>query len=230
MTTPIRRASHGPLLLRYIVLAVLASLGAAAVYWMKQHEPTYSQRTAPIPVEGKVGERVVARALAAQVPGNRPLLVGNVLGVPGSQGGQIQHAPTEGIWLGVPVVRELILDSGEISQALQAEDGSRYSPVSYSFRDGDFTVELNGQQMELAELNLAGRKLGAGLPQQGYLYFEVPPEKLAGMHLLLFEGRVMMPNDNVIVIDLGIDAAAADELHQNGSKPLATFVISEQTS
>lgn len=217
-----------PPVVRAIAMLVLVLAGALAIFWLKRHELNTDQRLAPIAVHGKAGERVVARALAATVVADKPLLASHDLQVTSQRSqDQVVLVRSTGLWLAVPVTVELLLDAGPMSAFVEARDGTRYGKVGVVGPGEGAVLQVNGSQVPVVDRNLGGRQFGPGIPTSGYLYFEVAPEKLAGLRLNVHEGSSMMPNDNIIVIDLGIDAARAQVLRTGASRPLSTFAPME---
>lgn len=149
-----------------IAAIVVAFFVLAALRWTT---PNYALLAKPIPSDGAAGEVVKTRAF--RVTG-KPLMTAKV--VTFRYAGRIHHPATGGLWLAVPV--HIVADPQTVvirSAVWEGPDGVRYR---YSRRADD------------AEFSLPDRGLQPGMERDGYFFFEVPEEQVAGGTLVISEG------------------------------------------
>lgn len=201
-------------------------LAAWAIYWLHQHAPTYAERFAPIPVRGVVGQPARARGFTVEIPqqealtAGRTLLVASILGRP-------QRIPTTGIWLSVPVRLESTLDQEVVSAFLRDAQGRQYMAIDRGGVEAGDPFTDGVARGLVYETNLHRNPLAPGFAQSGRLYFEVPANALPGLHAQFYLGRVMLPNDHLVDIDLAIDNARAQALRKAAADELRTYTLHE---
>lgn len=188
--------ASGPMLL-------LALAALSAIVWLRRHEPSYSERVAPVRVAGETGRRVQARnfAIAVDAPG---IQAARVLRAPRPNVFRLETAElrSAGLWLSVPAQIESLLETGMVSAQLRTRDGLVYRS------SGD-------DRPKVPAVNLAARFVAPGLPEQGRYFFEIAPDRLEGLRLQAYWGGLTpMQNDALVDIDLGIDAARARALRE----------------
>ncbi|GAA3913789.1 hypothetical protein [Luteimonas lutimaris] len=201
-------------------------LAASTVFWLRRHEPDYVERFAPIVVRGAPGEVAQARGFNVQIPADETLETGRMLATPGITGSApLEKLPSSGLWLSVPVRVEVTLDPGRVTAFLRDRDGREYAAIAKSPVEPGHPFDHGGESGRMFESNVAGQSLAPGFPATGRLYFEVPADRLEGLRARFHLGAVMMPNDNVVDIDLGIDRRRADALRGEAAAELRTFVV-----
>lgn len=211
---------------RFAFNAMVMLLAASAVFWLRRHEPSYVERFAPIIVHGVPGETVPARGFRVVVPADAALETGRTLLAPGITGSAPpDRQPSSGLWLSLPVRIEVTLDSGRITAFLRDRDGREYAATSKSSAEPGRPFDHGGEAGRMFESNLAGLALAPGFPASGRLYFEVPADRLEGLHARFHLGPVVTPNDNMVDIDLGIDGDRANALRGAATPELRTFVV-----
>lgn len=181
-----------------LVLAVLA-----AVVWLRRHEPSYSERVAPVRVAGEPGRRVEARNFAVEVDTARLTVAKTLRGPPAtSLATEPVLVRTPGVWLSVPARIEALREEGMVSAIVRSRDGLVYNSGG-------------SDRPKAPRLNLDDRFVAPGLPEEGHYFFELPPDRLQGARILLYWGGLTPgSNDALVDIDLGIDAEQARALLQ----------------
>jgi len=213
---------------RFALNAVVLLLAAAALFWLHRHEPSYMERFAPILVRGTPGEAVQARGLRIEIPADLALETGRVLVTPGITGSAPpDEQPSSGLWLSVPVRIEATLDSDRFKVFLRDRDGREYAPADQSPAEPGRAFNHGGEGGRMFESNIAGESLVPGFPASGRLYFEVPSDRLEGLHARFHLGVMETPNDNLVDIDLGIDHHRALALQAAATPKLRTFIVRE---
>jgi len=206
--------------------AVAVLLAACAVFWLHTHEPGYVERFAPIIVRGVPGADVAARGFSVAIPVDAALETGRILLTPGITGtAPPARQPSSGLWLSVPVRIEVSRDPGRVTAFLRDRDGREYAATAKSSAEPGHPFDHGGQAGRMFESNLAGLSLAPGFPASGRLYFEVPANRLQGLHARFHLGPVMTPNDNLVDIDLGIDRGRAEALRSAATPELRTFMV-----
>lgn len=188
-----------------LVLATIAVL--ATIVALRKAEPSYEDKIAPIPVHGRVGERIVARNFAVTL--KRAKLARAYQVAPKPPGRTPRIVRPDGIWMSALVEVEALAEPGAINAQLRT-------------RDGLFYVASPSERPDIGGSNLRGRMLATGLPGTGGYFFDVAPDRLEGAHLQFFwNGLGGMPEglDHIVDIDLGLDAAATRKLLAD-AKPL----------
>lgn len=210
---------------RFAFNAVVLLLAASAMFWLRRHEPSYMERFAPIVVRGAPGEVVQARGLRIEIPADSALETGRTLVTPGITGSAPpDEQPSSGLWLSVPVRIEATLDSDRFKAFLRDRAGREYAPAPKSPAEPGRPFDHGGEGGRMFESNIAGQSLAPGFPASGRLYFEVPADRLEGLHARFHLGAVMTPNDSLVDIDLGIDRHRAVALREAATPKLRTFV------
>lgn len=195
---------------RSLWLLPIALIVIAAIVWLRRHEPSYAERIAPVTIPGEVGKRVAARNFAVTVvPGY--MRFAQTLRAPGDDlfgDGKPIELHTSGVWVAVPATIESLRETGFVSAQLRTRDGLYY--------------DNNPDDRPKARVtNLNTRFVAPGLPETGYYFFEVPRDRLQGLHLQLFWGGLApSSNDALVDIDLRIDAAHAQRLAQTTLQPM----------
>lgn len=189
-----RLLAHWPRVL--LVLAVLA-----AIVWLRRHEPTYSERVAPVRVAGEPGRRVQARNFAVEIDTAGLKVARTLRGPPAtSLATEPVMVRTPGVWLSVPARVEALLEEGMVSAMVRSSDGLIYKSGG-------------SDRPKAPTLNLDDRFVAPGLSEQGRYFFELPPDRLQGARILLYWGGLAPgTNDALVDIDLGIDATRARAL------------------
>ncbi len=177
---------------------LLVLLALAAIVTLRKAEPSYKEKLAPMPVPGARDQRLQARNFAVKagsVKVARAYLVDGGYARPGPR-----RVATSGVWLSVLAETEALQEPGYVSAQLRDRFGAIY-PASENDRP------------KVAGIHLQGRALSVGLPEKGAYFFEVPPDRLQGLHLQLFWGTLTPPSlDSLVDVDLGIDAATERKL------------------
>ncbi len=211
---------------RMAASALVLLLAAVVVFWLRRHEPSYVERFAPIIVRSAPGSVAEARGFSVDIPADAALESGRTLEVPGITGstppGQL---PSNALWLSVPVRIEATLDSGRVTAFLRDRDGREYAALDKSSAEPGRPFDHGGEGGRMFETNIAGQSLAPGFPATGRLYFEVPADRLEGLHARFHLGVVMTPNDHLVDIDLGIDRRRADALRTDATPVLRTFLV-----
>lgn len=181
-------------------LLVAVPLVLAAIVYLRKAEPDYETRIAPIPVQGRVGERIQSRSFSVLV--KRTKLAGAYKLAPGV----LDDAP--------PVVRP----HGIWMSALVEVEG-RDAPVSIMARlrtrDGALYIASPSTRPDIGGMGLQARRIAPGLRVPGAYFFDVPRDRLQGAHLEFYAGAVGgIPTgmDHVVDVDLGLDAHAVRKL------------------
>lgn len=212
--------------LRWSGKILVTALAATVIYWLHQHTPSYAERFAPIPVRGGVGQTVQARGFTVEIPKTEALMSGRIL-LSSSILRRPDRIPTTGIWLSLPVRLQSSLDETVVSAFLRDARGRQYLPAGRgSVGAGDkFT---DGEVRGLVyDNNIQRQPIAPGFAQSGRLYFELPADALEGLHAQFYLGAVMLPNDHLVDIDLGIDRTRAAALRQAASAELRTYTLRE---
>lgn len=205
---------------------VVVLLSAAAIAWLHRHEPSYTERFAPIIVRDVPGRVVEARGFKVGIPADAALESGRVLEAPGTSSALApERLPTSALWLAVPAHIEATLDSGRVTAFLRDRDGREYAALGKSSAEPGRPFEHGNEGGRMFETNIAGHALAPGFPATGRLYFEIPGDRLEGLHARFHLGVVMTPNDHLVDIDLGIDRARADALRADATPVLRTFAV-----
>ena len=181
------------------VLLALAVL--VAIVWLRRHEPSYSERVAPVRVAGEPGRRVQARNFAVRVDTAGLTVAKALRGPPAtSLATEPVMVRTPGVWLSVPARIEALREEGMVSALVRSRDGLVYKSGG-------------SDRPKVPTLNLDDRFVAPGLPEQGRYFFELPPDRLQGARMLLYWGGLTPGrNDALVDIDLGIDADQARAL------------------
>ena len=108
---------------------------------------------------------------------------------------------------------------------LRDRDGREYAALDKSPAEPGRPFAYQGEGGRMFEANIAAQSLAPGFPATGRLYFEVPVDRLEGLHARFHLGAVMTPNDHLVDIDLGIDRRRAEALEANATPALRTFVV-----
>jgi hypothetical protein len=181
-----------------LVIATVAVL--AAIVLLRKAEPGYEQKIAPIPVQGHVGVRVVARNFAVTV--KRVKLARGYQVAPGLFETAPRILKPDGIWMSALMEVEALSAPGIVNAQLRTRDGLVY-------------VASGPERPDVDEFNLSQKQLATALPASGAYFFDVPPDRLQGARLQFHWGAVGgYPEgmDHLVEIDLGLDAAAARKL------------------
>lgn len=181
-------------------------VGFALIVLMRRHLLDYEQQLAEVHVPVAIGQRAATDDFAVTVEGFRLARSYRVAG--GDADGDAGRVlKTPGIWVAVPVTIEMLREPGFVGARLRTRDGSLYRVNS------DKRPDLRG-------VNIAQNQMLPGLPKKGALFFEVPPEKLAGARLELFHGLMPPSLDAVVDVDLGLgDAALASARDEVDLRP-----------
>ena len=177
--------------------AVLVLVALALIVVLREAEPSYDEKLAPIVVHGSAKlERVEARNFAVDVRGfklARAYLVAGPYHDP-----KPKRVSTSGVWLSLVAEVEALQTPGYVSAFVRTRDGLKY-------RAGDRPRH---------PINLGGRSLAPALPEHGAWFVELPPDALEGAHLEVLWGASGSPGrvDHLVDIDLGIDAERARAL------------------
>jgi hypothetical protein len=185
---------HRHLRVRWSLL-VATALTLVAIVALRRAEPDYERKIAPLPVPGKVGERVVARNFAITV--KRARLARAYVTRPKSFDGPPRRVLPDGIWMSALVEVEALREPGSVSARLRTRDGLFY--------------QLSGSDRpDVDAVNLAQKRFSPGLRVSGAFFFDVPRDRLQGARLEFFWGALPIPPgmDHRVDIDLGLDAAA----------------------
>lgn len=172
------------------------TVGLALIILMRRNLLDYEQQVADVPIPAAVGTRVVQDDFAVTVEAVRLAHRYRVRDT-GSRGEstEVRVLQSPGLWVAVPLTLEMLRQPGYVGARLRTRDGFLYSANS-------------DKRPEVHDINLAQTQLLPGLPKSGVLFFEVPAEKLAGVHLELFRGLRQSTLSAVIDMDLGIDSVA----------------------
>lgn len=196
MNTAAPRQRH--LRLHWSLLAATV-LTLMAIVALRRAEPDYERKIAPLPVPGKVGERVVARNFAITL--KRARLARAYLTKPKLFEDQPHRVLPDGVWMSALVEVEALREPGAISARLRTRDG-----LYYQLSGGD--------RPDVDAVNLVSKRLTPGLRVTGAYFFDVPPDRLEGAQLEFFWSGLPIPPgmDHRVDIDLGLDAAATRAL------------------
>ena len=181
-----------------LVLAV--PLVLIAIVWLRRAEPGYEARIAPIPVHGRVGERIQARSFSVRV--KRAKLAGAYRTAPGAPDDTPPVVRPNGVWMSALVDVEGTREPVAISARLRTRDGLLYlaSPTT---------------RPDIGGMGLQARRIAPGLRVTGAYFFDVPRDRLEGAHLQFYAdavGGIPPGLDHLVDVDLGLDAAAVRTL------------------
>lgn len=202
--------THGTSAVRYLpvrwslVAATIAVL--AAIVLLDKAKPGFEDKTQPILVPGRIGDRIVARNFAVTV--KRVKLARAYRIAPKFSGDAPRIVRADGVWMSALTEAEALSAPGVVTASLRTREGLYYDASPWDRPD-------------LGMFNLNGRELTTALPGTGGYFFDVDPARLEGAHLQFrWGGPVQVnPHDHAIDIDLGLDAAAARKLRTE-TKPL----------
>ena len=199
-TSPVRR-----LQIRWSLLAATVAV-LAAIVALDRAKPSVEERLLPIPVPGRIGERIVARNFAVTV--KRVKLAHAYQLAPKFGAGARRIVRADGVWMSALTEVEALSAPGIVNASLRTRDGLYYdaSPLD---------------RPDVGMLNLNGRGLTTALPGTGGYFFDVDPSRLDGAHLQFRWGGPYQinTNDHAIDVDLGLDAAATRALRAE-AKPI----------
>lgn len=174
-----------------LVFATVASL--AAIVALRSQQPSFDQKTAPMPIAGSVGAPVQARNFSVQV--NKLKLAHAYLVDGRSRGEPPREVAADGIWLSALVDVETSRENGYISAQLRARDGRTYRAAPQ-------------ERPDLGGFNLTDTYLVTGLPASGAYFFDVPLDALDGARLQFYSGSLAPAQlDHLADVDLRLDAA-----------------------
>jgi hypothetical protein len=181
-----------------LVLAV--PLVLIAIVWLRRAEPDYEARIAPIPVHGRVGERIQARSFSVLV--KRAKLAGAYRTAQRALDDAPPLVRPNGIWMSALVEVEGAREPVAISARLRTRDGLLYmaSPIT---------------RPDIGGMGLQARRIAPGLRVTGAYFFDVPRDRLQGAHLQFYAdavGGIPPGLDHLVDVDLGLDAAAVRKL------------------
>lgn len=182
-------------------MALLALAVLVAIVWLRRHEPSYTERVAPVRVAGEAGRWVRGRNFAVRVDTDG-LQVAKVLLAPPATSLSTEpvRIETPGVWLSVPARLDALLETGMVSAIVRTRDGLVYQSGG-------------GDRPKVPALNLDERFVAPGLPETGRYFFELPPDRLEGARVQVYWGGLTPSgNDALVEIGLGIDAARARAL------------------
>jgi hypothetical protein len=182
-------------------MLLVAAAVICAIVWLRRHEPSYTERVAPVHVPGVLGARIEARNFAVTVPEDGLYAARAIGAPPASVFSQARvQLRTPGVWLSVPARIEALREPGVVSAQLRSRDGLIYQ-------------SSGSDRPKLDALNLDTRMLAAGLPEHGRWFFELPADRLEGLRLQVYWGALTpQQNDALVDIDLHIDAERARDL------------------
>jgi hypothetical protein len=178
--------------------AALVLLALALIVVLRNAEPGYEEKLAPIMLQGSADlERIEARNFAVDVRGfklARAYLVAGPYHDP-----KPKRVSTSGVWLSVVADVEALQSPGQVDAYIRTRDGLKYRA---------------SRDRPNHDANLGTRMLAPLLPERGAWFFELPPDRLQGAHLEVFWGVLGVPGrvDHVVDIDLGIDDERAQAL------------------
>lgn len=181
-------------------LLLAVPLVLAAIVYLRKAEPDYETRIAPIPVHGRVGERIQARSFSVLV--KRAKLAGAYQLAPGPSDSAPRVVRPHGIWMSALVEVESLSEPNAIVARLRTRDGLLY-------------IASPSSRPDIGAMGLQARRIAPGLKVTGAYFFDVPRERLQGAHLEFYTGAVgSIPSglDHIVDVDLGLDAAALDKL------------------
>ena len=180
-------------------LLVATVLALMAIVALRRAEPDYERKIAPLPVHGKVDQRVVSRSFAITL--KRARLARTYLTKPKLFAEAPRRVVPDGIWMSALVEVEALREPGTISARLRTRDGLYY--------------DLSGSDRpDVDAVNLAGKRLVPGLRVTGAYFFDVPPDQLQGAQMEFFWSGLPIPPgmDHRVDIDLGLDATGTRKL------------------
>ncbi len=181
-------------------LVFAVPLVLAAIVWLRKAEPDYEARIAPIPVHGRVGERIQARSFSVLV--KRAKLAGAYRTAPGATDDAPPVVRPHGIWMSALVEVEGRSEPVAISARLRTRDGLLY-------------LASSTERPDIGGMGLQARRIAPGLRVTGAYFFDVPRDRLVGAHLQFYAhgvGGIPPGLDHIVDVDLGLDAAAVRTL------------------
>lgn len=184
-----------------LVVATAASL--AAIVALRSQQPSFDQKTAPMPVAGTAGAPVQARNFNVKV--NKVKLARAYLVDGRSRDAAPREVVADGIWVSALVDVEASLENGFVGAQLRTRDGRTYRAAP-------------NERPDLKGFNLSETYLVAGLPASGAYFFDVPPDALKGARLQFYSGSVAPAQlDHLADVDLGLDAAKVDAMRADAA-------------
>ena len=184
-----------------LVFATVASL--AAIVALRSQQPSFDQKTAPMPVAGTAGTRVEARNFNVKV--NKVKLARAYLVDGRSRDAPPREVVADGIWVSALVDVEASRENGFVSAQLRARDGRTYRAAP-------------NERPDLKGFNLSETYLVAGLPASGAYFFDVPPDALEGARLQFYSGTLAPAQlDHLADVDLGLDAAKVETMRADAA-------------
>lgn len=181
-------------------LLIATPLVLAAIVFLQRAEPDYEARIAPIPVHGRVGERVQARSFTVLL--KRTKLAGAYKVKPGALDDAPRVMRPHGIWMSALVEVEALSEPGVVNARVRTRDGLLYQASPATRPDiGGMALESQG--------------IAPGLTVTGAYFFDLPRDRLEGAHMEFYWGgigRIPTGLDHVVDIDLGLDAATVRKL------------------
>jgi len=179
-----------------LVAATLLSL--ALIVALRARQPSFDEKTAPMPVAGTIGQPVQARTFSIKV---KRVKLAHAYRVDGrSRGDPPREVAADGVWLSALVEAERSRSSGYVGAQLRTRDGRR------------FRAAPNGRP-DLKGFNLTDTYLATGLPAGGAYFFDVPAEALDGATLQFFDGNGAPAQlDHLVDVDVGLDAPNVESL------------------
>ncbi len=179
-----------------LVAATLVSLVLIVV--LRRQQPSFEERTAPMPLAGAIGHRVDARNFSVTV--KKVKLAQAYLVDPRSVGDAPREVKADGIWLSALADVEVTQANGYIGAQLRARDGRRFRAAP-------------NERPDLKGFNLTDTYLVAGLPASGAYFFDVPRDALPGATLQFYSGNGAPAQlDHLVDVDLGLAPPAVASL------------------
>lgn len=186
-----------PMAIRWrLVSATLVSL--AVIVALRTQQPSFDEKTAPMPVNGAAGQRIQARNFAVKV--NKVKLARAYLVDRRRRDEADRKVAADGIWLSALADVEASHENGFVSAQLRARDGRTYRAAP-------------NERPDLKGFNLTDTYLVAGLPASGAYFFDVPVDALEGATLQFYSGNVAPAQlDHLAGVDLGMHAGKVKTL------------------
>jgi hypothetical protein len=145
---------------------VAVALAAAVLYGLQRTTPGYGDITSPVPVAGKLGQRVDASAFAIDVAKVHFARTVTAQGV-----GRAQTFTTSGVW----VLVEGAAEARSESLTLMSAEWLGPNGVRYAL----------SQRFSSAPGMLPAQRLEPGLPKPVLMAFEIPESQVSGGTLLI---------------------------------------------